>query len=102
LRLLPKLGMTILEFIIYLVIAGVCGAIARALVGGTARGFILSIFLGFLGAFVGTWIARMFHLPRLVAIAVAGHPFPIVWSILGGVLLAAFAHALTRPRYMAR
>jgi uncharacterized membrane protein YeaQ/YmgE (transglycosylase-associated protein family) len=93
--------MTTVEFIIYLVIAGVCGAIARALVGGTARGFVLSIILGFLGAFVGTWLARMFHLPRVVAIAVAGHSFPIVWSILGGVVLAAFAHALTRSRYLA-
>jgi uncharacterized membrane protein YeaQ/YmgE (transglycosylase-associated protein family) len=101
LRLLLKLCMTIVEFIIYLVIAGVCGAIARALVGGTGRSFVLSIFLGFMGAFVGTWLARILHLPRLVAVAVAGHPFPIVWSIVGGVLLAAFAHALTRTRHFA-
>ena len=33
-------------------------------------------------------------------IQVGGHPFPIIWSIIGGVLLAAIAHAVTRPRYM--
>jgi uncharacterized membrane protein YeaQ/YmgE (transglycosylase-associated protein family) len=88
--------MTLLEFVVYLVIAGVCGAIARAIGGGTGGGFVISVLLGFLGAFVGTWLARMLHLPELIVIAVAGHPFPIVWSILGGILLVALAHALTR------
>src|SRR4051812_2442537 len=78
--------MTLLEFIVYLVVAGICGAIARALAGGTGGGFILSILLGFLGAFVGTWIARMLHLPEFFVLAVAGRPFPIVWSIIGGML----------------
>ncbi len=92
--------MTLVEFIVYLVIAGVCGAVARALAGGTAGGFILSILLGFLGAFVGTWVARMLHLPELLMVAIAGHPFPILWSIVGGMILVAIAHALSRPRYV--
>ncbi len=94
--------MTFVEFIIYLVIAGICGAIARALAGGTPGGFVISILLGFLGAFVGTWIARMFRLPTLVVVAIEGHPFPIVWSIIGGLILAAIAHALVRPRFVLR
>jgi uncharacterized membrane protein YeaQ/YmgE (transglycosylase-associated protein family) len=94
--------MTLLEFVIYLIIAGICGAIARAFAGGTPGGFIISILLGFLGAFIGTWIARMFHLPELLMVAIGGHPFPIVWSIIGGIILASVAHALTRPRYMSR
>jgi uncharacterized membrane protein YeaQ/YmgE (transglycosylase-associated protein family) len=86
--------MTVLEFVVYLVIAGICGAIARALAGGTGGGFIVSILLGFLGAFVGTWLARIFHLPTLLVVAIAGHPFPIVWSIVGSMVLVAIAHAL--------
>jgi uncharacterized membrane protein YeaQ/YmgE (transglycosylase-associated protein family) len=88
--------MTILEFFLYLVIAGICGAIARALVGGTPGGFIMSILLGFLGAFLGAWIARQTHLPTLVVVSIGGHPFPIVWSVIGGVILASLAHALGR------
>ena len=38
--------MTLLEFVLYLVIAGICGAVARAL-GGGGGGFLLSIVLGF-------------------------------------------------------
>ena len=92
--------MTLVEFVVYLVIAGICGAVARAFAGGTAGGFVISILLGFLGAFVGTWIARMFRLPELVVIAIGGHPFPVVWSVIGGMILVALAHALVRPRYI--
>lgn len=91
--------MTLLEFVVYLVIAGICGAIARAFAGGTPGGFIVSVVLGFVGAVVGMCFARVFHLPTFVAVAIAGHPFPIVWSIVGGFVLAAGVHALMRRRY---
>jgi uncharacterized membrane protein YeaQ/YmgE (transglycosylase-associated protein family) len=91
--------MTVLEFILYLAIAAVCGSVARGIAGGTSGGFIISLLVGFLGAFLGTWIARMLHLPVVLAITVDGHPFPVVWSIVGGVVLVAIAHALTRPTY---
>jgi uncharacterized membrane protein YeaQ/YmgE (transglycosylase-associated protein family) len=94
--------MTILEFVVFLIIAGLCGALARAIVGGTAGGFIVSILLGFLGAFLGTWIARLVHLPDLLVLTIDGHPFPILWSIIGGIILAALAHLLVRPRYIER
>ena len=93
--------MTVLEFIVYLIIAGVCGAIARGVAGGTGGGFILSVLLGFLGAFIGTWLARLLHLPELLVVSVGGHPFPILWSIIGGIVLVALAHALMRPRFVA-
>ncbi|MGH7293311.1 MAG: GlsB/YeaQ/YmgE family stress response membrane protein, partial [Polyangiaceae bacterium] len=94
--------MTLIEFIVYLVIAGICGAIARAVAGGTRGGFIVSVLLGFLGAFLGTWIARMTRLPELVMVDIGGHHFPVVWSIVGGMVLVAIAHALTRPRWIDR
>jgi uncharacterized membrane protein YeaQ/YmgE (transglycosylase-associated protein family) len=90
--------MTLLEFIVYLVVAGICGAIARALAGGTPGGFVISLMVGFLGAFVGTWLARQLHLPTFFVVAIGGHPFPIVWSIVGGILLVGVAHLLMRPR----
>jgi uncharacterized membrane protein YeaQ/YmgE (transglycosylase-associated protein family) len=94
--------MTLLEFIVYLVIAGVCGAIARAVAGGSGGGFVISLLVGFLGAFVGTWLARQFHLPAFVVVSIGGHPFPIVWSIVGGIVLVALAQMFVRPRYIHR
>ncbi len=92
--------MTLFELVIYLIIAGICGAIAKAVAGGTGGGFIISVLLGFLGAFVGTWVARFFHLPTILAISINGHPFPIIWSIIGGILLVLLAHVLSGPRYV--
>jgi uncharacterized membrane protein YeaQ/YmgE (transglycosylase-associated protein family) len=94
--------MTLLQFAVYLVIAGTCGAIARAIVGGSGRGFILSILLGFLGAFLGSWLAHLLRLPEVAVVAIGGHGFPILWSILGGIVLVALAHTLTRPRHFFR
>jgi uncharacterized membrane protein YeaQ/YmgE (transglycosylase-associated protein family) len=91
--------MTLLEFAVYLVIAGVCGAVARAFGGGTRGGFMMSVLVGFLGAVVGMCLARAFHLPAFVAVAVGGHTFPIVWSIVGGLVLVAGAQGLMRARY---
>ncbi len=91
--------MTPFELIVYLVIGGICGAIARAVAGGTPGGFVISLLVGFLGAFVGTWLARQFHLPPLFVVQIGEHPFPIVWSIVGGIVLVAISNALMRPRY---
>lgn len=93
--------MTVLEFVVYLVVAGICGAVARAIAGGTGGGFVISILLGFLGAFLGSWLANLLRLPELLVVAIGGKPFPIVWSIVGGAILVALAHALTRRRYVA-
>ena len=94
--------MSILELVVYLVIAGVCGAIARAIAGGTPGGFVVSVLLGFLGAFVGRWLAHMLRLPELLEVHIGGHPFPIVWSVFGGIVLVVLAHWLMRPTYLGR
>jgi uncharacterized membrane protein YeaQ/YmgE (transglycosylase-associated protein family) len=94
--------MTLVELVVFLVVAGICGAVARAIAGGTRGGFIVAILLGFLGAFLGTWLARLLHLPELLAVSIGGHPFPIVWSIVGGIVLVGLAHVLVGPRYVGR
>lgn len=94
--------MSLLEIIVYLVIAGICGAIGGALAGGSPGGFIVSVVLGFVGAFVGTWIARQFHLPTLLAVQIGGRSFPILWSIVGALILVAIANAIRGPTYRPR
>ena len=94
--------MTFLEVVVYLVIAGVCGAVARTFAGGSGGGFVISLLVGFLGALVGTWLARQLHLPAIFDVTIGRHPFPIVWSIIGGVVLVALAHMMMRPRFAHR
>jgi uncharacterized membrane protein YeaQ/YmgE (transglycosylase-associated protein family) len=82
--------MSLLELLILLVVAGVCGATGKAIAGSFPGGFLASIGVGFVGALLGTWVARLLGLPELFAIRIGGTAFPIVWSILGSALFVAF------------
>ncbi|HEY9888672.1 MAG TPA: GlsB/YeaQ/YmgE family stress response membrane protein [Candidatus Obscuribacterales bacterium] len=91
--------MTLLDLLLLLLIAGICGGLAQSIVGYTQAGCLGSIVLGFIGAVLGTWLARTLELPSLLAINVGGEvTFPIVWSVIGAVLFVAILSLLTRPR----
>ncbi|HSP64535.1 MAG TPA: GlsB/YeaQ/YmgE family stress response membrane protein [Pyrinomonadaceae bacterium] len=88
----------LIQLLILLVIAGVCGALGQAIGGGSRGGCLVSIALGFIGALVGSWIARALHLPELFALNIAGAHFPIVWSIVGSALFVAVINLISRRR----
>ncbi len=93
--------MTILEFLLLLVIAGICGGIAQTLSGYTHRGCLATIALGFIGALLGTYLQRVTGLPEILTIPVGERAFPIIWSVIGGVLFSAAVGFITRrPRNM--
>jgi uncharacterized membrane protein YeaQ/YmgE (transglycosylase-associated protein family) len=89
--------MGILEFLLILLIAGICGAIAQAIAGFSRGGLLVAIAIGFIGALIGVWLQRQTGLPEIFTIDIEGKQFPIIWSIIGGVLFAAVVGLLTRP-----
>ena len=84
--------------ILFLVVAAVCGAIGRALAGDLRGGLLTSTALGSIGALAGTWIIPPAQVGRALVLNVAGHQFPIVWTIVGSALCVAILHLLSRPR----
>jgi len=90
--------MSPLGFLVLLVIAAICGALGQALAGYSTGGCIISLILGFVGAFLGVWLAQQFGLPEIFVVNIDGQPFPIVWSVIGAAILAAIAGLLSRPR----
>lgn len=90
--------MSPLGFLVLLVIAAICGALGQALAGYSTGGCIISLILGFVGAFLGVWLAQQFGLPELFVVNIDGQPFPIVWSVIGAAILAAIAGLISRPR----
>jgi uncharacterized membrane protein YeaQ/YmgE (transglycosylase-associated protein family) len=90
--------MTLTDLIILLIVAGVCGSIGRAITGYSRGGCLVSIALGFIGALIGTWLARKLGLPELFSVHIGATKFPIIWSIIGSALFVAVISLFTRRR----
>ncbi|MBI3941517.1 MAG: GlsB/YeaQ/YmgE family stress response membrane protein [Chloroflexi bacterium] len=94
--------MTLLGFIILLIIAAIAGTLGQALAGYSLGGWLVSIIVGFIGAWLGLWLAVQFGLPTFYTIDVDGQSFPIVWSIIGSAVFALIVGMLTRNRTVYR
>ena len=94
--------MTLTELIVLLIIAAVCGAIGQSLAGYDLGGCLVSIVVGFIGAYIGMWMAGKFGLPEIFAIKIGGKTFPIIWSIVGSavftLIVALIRRAIAGPR----
>ncbi len=90
--------MTLIDFLILLLVAGLCGSLGQAISGFSRGGCLVSIALGFIGAIIGLWLARSLKLPELFAVQIGGKSFPIIWSIIGSALFVAIISLLTRRR----
>jgi len=90
--------MTLIDLLVLLLVAGVCGALGQAIAGRSRGGCLVSIALGFIGALVGVWVARQLALPEFYALRIGDNNFPIIWSILGAALFVAVLSLLTRGR----
>ncbi len=90
--------MNIWEFLILLLIAAVCGAVAQTIAGFSRGGLLVAIAVGFIGALIGMWIQRSTGAPEIFVVQIGEAAFPLVWSIIGGVLFAVVISLLT-PRY---
>ncbi len=89
--------MNVFEFVIMLIVAGICGSLAQSLAGYSRGGCLVSIVLGFIGALVGTYLARLAGLPDLFAIQIGDRSFPIIWSIIGAAIFSAVLALINRP-----
>lgn len=54
--------------------------------------------MGFIGALVGLWLARLLGLPELFTVTVGGTSFPILWSIIGSALFVAVISFIAHSR----
>jgi len=90
--------MTLIDLLLLLLVAGVCGAIGQAIGGFTRGGCLVSIALGFVGALIGMWLARQMQMPELWSLQVGGQRFPVIWSIIGSALFVAVIGLISRSR----
>lgn len=75
------------DFIGLLVIAGICGFLGSQLMGARKTNIAVVIIVGFVGAIVGKFVYQFFHLPPLWIVHLGGSPFPVVWAVIGSVIV---------------
>ena len=91
--------MSILEFFLLLIVAGIVGSIGQSLVGYSSGGCFLSVIVGFIGALIGTWIARKIGLPEVFVLNIGGVEFPVLWAIIGAVVFTGVLSLLSPKRF---
>jgi uncharacterized membrane protein YeaQ/YmgE (transglycosylase-associated protein family) len=88
--------MTILGFLVLLLIAAICGGIGQSLAGYDLGGCLVSIVVGFIGAYIGLWLAGKMGLPHFFQISIDGKPFPIIWAVIGSAIFTLIVALLRR------
>lgn len=90
--------MDLLQLLILLIIAGLCGAIAEWIVGFSPGDLLVTIINGVVGAYVGSWIGSLIgsligiELPLRVAVGTIS--FNLIWAVLGSILLLLLLRTL--------
>lgn len=91
--------LTLPGLIVLIVIAAICGAVGKALAGGSQHGLVVAIALGFIGALLGPWVAHQLKLSEPFVLRVSGQSFPILWSIVGAALFVALLQLISARRW---
>ncbi len=90
--------MSLIDLVLLLIVAGIIGSIGQAIAGISRGGCVVSIVLGFIGALVGMWLARLLGLPEPFPLRIGGTEFPVLWSIIGSSLFVAVIGFLSKRR----
>lgn len=90
--------MSLVGFMVLLIVAALAGGLGQALAGFSRGGCLASIGVGFVGAYIGLWLAQQFNLPTFFVLQVDGEPFPVVWAVVGSTLFAGVLSLLFRER----
>lgn len=91
-------AMTLLEFLILLLIAATVGAFGELLGRHSPGGSLLFVFLAFIGAYFGKWLAWHLSLPEPARLIVSSLQFPLLWSMISSILLVSLLCLYQRLR----
>jgi uncharacterized membrane protein YeaQ/YmgE (transglycosylase-associated protein family) len=79
------------------IITLVCGLIGQLTSGYSRGGLIVNLFSAFAGAVAGVHISRAVHATDVFNYKTANSNFPILWALIGSVLLVAIVGTLVKP-----
>lgn len=81
-------------------IAGILGAVSAAVERRNATSFVASVTVALAGAVVAPYLAGHLHIAEVINLRVDDQPFPLVSSVVGGVLAVAIVHLMSGWRLL--
>src|SRR5258705_10587511 len=88
--------MIITETLSLLLICVVDANLGHVIYSYSLGGYLVSVIVGFIGAFFGLGVARLFGFPELIPFIIRGETFPVMWSIIGSITLLWVLGSITR------
>lgn len=94
--------MTLFGFLLLVVVGAVCGAVAELIVGYSPGGFLASVAIGFVGAWIGGYLAGILHFSPMFVVHIEGHALDVVWTVLGSIVLLLVVSLFRRRTFFRR
>lgn len=88
----------LIELLLTSAVAIVCAMLGLSTSKYSRGGCIVYMAFGFIGAFLGTWVSRSLRFADVPDLTIGVSHFPIVWSLVGSVLLVAAVGLFVRHR----
>ena len=83
-----------MSIIMFIILGGLIGWIAARLLG-REEGIFMSILIGIVGSFIGSWVAQLFTSgTSYLSLSWSG----FFWSLIGAIILVALLNAFSHPR----
>jgi uncharacterized membrane protein YeaQ/YmgE (transglycosylase-associated protein family) len=86
------------ELLLTSVVAVACAMLGLSTSKYSRGGCIVYMAFGFIGAFLGTWVSRSLRFDKVPDLTIGASNFPVIWSLVGSVLLVAAIGLFVRQR----
>ncbi|NJP04379.1 MAG: hypothetical protein HC837_01470 [Chloroflexaceae bacterium] len=90
---------TVVQFVVIVVVSGVCGGLARAMFGLGRDNFLLSVVFGTIGGYLGLYLHQTFFpAANLPSFRVGSQTIEIVWIMIGAIVFTFVASLVDGAR----
>lgn len=90
--------MPLTEILPLLLVAVIVANLGQVINAYSLGRYLVSLIVGFIGAFFGIGIARLFGFPEPIPMIIRGEIFPVMWSLIGSIALLWTLSLLMRQR----
>lgn len=86
---------SILGLLVLFLVALACGYVAQRMFGLGSRGLLATTGFGLVGGLLGAFAAGAFGAPTLLRLDLGGVSFPLVWGLVGTLLVVGVVSAIS-------